>query len=44
MALTGVGALVESGAYVLGHLRFEHLLEHPLDDLPEEKSGLSSKT
>jgi hypothetical protein len=36
MALAGIGALVGSGAHVLGHLRFEHLLKHPLDDFPEQ--------
>jgi hypothetical protein len=29
-------ALVRGGAHVLGHLRFEHLLEHPLHDLAQE--------
>jgi hypothetical protein len=36
MALAGVGALVGSSAYVLGHLCFQQLLEHPLDDLVQE--------
>jgi hypothetical protein len=36
MAHTGVGALVGSGAYVPGHLGFQQLLEHPLDDLVQE--------
>jgi hypothetical protein len=36
MTLTGVGALVGSSADVLGHLRFQQLLEHPLDDLVQE--------
>jgi hypothetical protein len=36
MALTGVGALVGSSAYVLDHLGFQQLLEHPLDDLVQE--------
>jgi hypothetical protein len=36
VALTGVGAFVGSGAYVIGHLCFQHLLEHPLNDLAQE--------
>src|SRR5215208_1482793 len=30
------GALVGSRSHVLGHLRFEHLLEDSVHDLPEE--------
>jgi hypothetical protein len=36
MAGAGSAALVGGGAYVLSHLRFQHLLEHPLYDLLEE--------
>jgi hypothetical protein len=36
MALAGVGAFVGSSSYVLGHLCFQELLEHPLDDLVQE--------
>jgi hypothetical protein len=36
VALTGVGAFVGSCSYVLGHLRFQHLLQNPLDDLAQE--------
>jgi hypothetical protein len=35
-SLTGVGALVGSSAYVLGHLGLQHLLHRPLDDLLRE--------
>jgi hypothetical protein len=38
VALSGapLGSLVRRCSNVLGHLRFEHLLEHPLDNLAQE--------
>ena len=38
VAVAGAGstALVGSRSYVLGHLRFEHLLEHSLDDFAQK--------
>jgi hypothetical protein len=33
MALAILSALVRGGAYVLGHLGFQELLEHPPNDL-----------
>jgi hypothetical protein len=36
VASAGSAALVGSRSYVLGHLRFEHFLEHSLDDLAQK--------
>ncbi len=43
MALAPRSTFVRGGAYVLGHLRFEQLLKHPLEDLLKE-AGVGQQT
>jgi hypothetical protein len=44
VAVAGAGSapLVGGGAYVLAHLRFQHFLEHSLDD-PVQKARVVEK-